>query len=148
MPDAMSSSMGGDFRRLVEILVEPEQGAETPAHAHDQAINDGQGEGQIDRESRALAEHGVDVHLAAQLLDIASHHIHAHAAPGNVRDRFRSGKTGGEDEVVNLLVGKSLAGFDDAFLLRLGEELPLGEAVPIVLNLDDDVAPRDGRRAG
>jgi hypothetical protein len=110
------------------------------ADADDHAVNDGERERQIDGEGRALAGDGINLHFAAQFLDVPADYIHADAAPGDVCDLIGGGETGGEDEFVNLLVRQRLVGFDDAFLLRLGEEFLFGEPVAVVLNLDDDVA--------
>ena len=51
---------------------------------------------------------------AAQLVDVAAHHVHAHAAAGQVAHRVGGGKAGLEDQVDDLAVGQVGAGGDQA----------------------------------
>ena len=76
----------------------------------------------------------------AHRLDVAPHHVHAHAAPGDLGDLLGGGEAGGEDQVVDVVVARLLAVFDQPFVARLGEDGVAVEAAPVVGHLDDDAA--------
>ena len=48
---------------------------------------------------------GIQVHRAADLLDIAAHDVHADAAAGNARHLRGGGKAGREDEIADFAIG-------------------------------------------
>ena len=78
-------------------------------HRSQETVDDGQGQWQSDGEARTLAWPGFHIHTAAQGLDVALDHIHAHAAAGQVADLLGGGKAGLEDQVEDLLVRGVLA---------------------------------------
>jgi hypothetical protein len=55
--------------------------------------------------------------------DVAPHHVHAHAAAGQVGHLLGGGQAGLEDQVEDLAVGKVVAGIHQAALDGLGEDL-------------------------
>ncbi len=81
-----------------------------------------------------------DLDLAAELVHVPAHHIHADAAAGNVGGFFRRREAGQEDQVVDLLVGEDVVLADEVARLRLGEDAFLVEAGAVVAHFDGDVA--------
>ena len=73
---------------------------------HHQRPVHGQGKRQADDEAGALPLVGIDGHRAAHLLDLAGHHVHAHATAGNLRDSGGGGEAGMEDELLDFLFGE------------------------------------------
>ena len=61
--------------------------------------NDGQGEGNLDLQQRALARGALEIDHAADLLDVGLHHVHADAAAGDVGDLLGGGEARQEDQV-------------------------------------------------
>ena len=65
--------------------------------------------GSFSRKDGALSGRRADLDAAAQLLDVAAHHVHADAAAGNVGHLRRGAETGLEDQVVDLRYRTSVA---------------------------------------
>ena len=118
------------FDALARLLgLEPHQfeqahlgnGVAIAAAGHDQRRNDGQGQRNLDPDRRASARRGLHVDGAADLFDVGLHHVHAHAAAGDVGHFLRGGKSGQEDQVEDLPFGhaRRLFGGDQAALDRL-----------------------------
>src|SRR5882672_914855 len=122
------------------------------ADAHQLSVQDGERERQADADGAAEAFLGRDLNVAAQVVDIAAHDVHADAAAGHVADLLRSGKAGHEYQVVDLFVGQLLIRSDQRTLARLLQDLGFVETGTIVAHLDDDVAAlvkcRELERAG
>ena len=78
------------------------------AASDNQRGNDRQGQRNLHANRGALSQSGLQIHGAANFLDIGLHDIHAHAAAGNVGDFFRRGKSGKENQVEDFAVGHSL----------------------------------------
>jgi hypothetical protein len=90
---------------------------------------------------RPLSEHGLDVDDAADLIDVAAHHVHPDAASGNARHLRGGGEPRREDELVDLRLGH-LVDFDlrgQALRHRLRLDPLSVESASVVGNLDDDV---------
>ncbi len=71
---------------------------------NDHRGDDGQGERKAQQNGGAKAHLAVQLHMAAQLLGVGAHHIHAHAATRNIRYGFGSGETRHEDQVDDLAI--------------------------------------------
>src|SRR6266851_4878193 len=110
------------------------------AYAYQLSVQDGERERQADANGAAEALLGRDLHVAAQVVDIAAHDVHADTAAGHVADLFGSGKPGHEDQVVDLFVGQLLIRGDKRALAGFLQDLGLAETGAIVAHLDDDVA--------
>ncbi len=76
------------------------------ADAHHQRPVHGQGERQTHHEAGALPGPRVDGHRAAQLFDLAGHHVHAHAPAGQLGHLAGGGEAGVEDELLHFVVGQ------------------------------------------
>ena len=109
---------------------------------HDQRRNDGQRQRDLDREGRALAHLRLDVHRAADLLDVGPHHVHADAPARDAGHNLGRRKTRPEDETQGLLVRHilELGLRRQAVLQGLLLDPVDVDAGPVVLDLDDDVA--------
>ena len=81
-----------------------------------------------------------DGHAAAQRGDVALDDVHADAAAGQVGDLVGGGEARLEDEAEDLAVGQRAAGFDQAALDCLGQDLVALQAAAVVADLDDDAA--------
>ena len=92
------------------------------ADMHDQAVDDGEREGQPQREAGAVMRAGPNLDLAAHGLDVLAHHAHAHAPPGNTGDLRCCGKAGMEDQLIDVLVAHVVTGVDQALADRLRQE--------------------------
>ncbi|MNV33560.1 hypothetical protein D3C71_1249310 [compost metagenome] len=111
------------------------------AGLHQQGGQDRQGERHADQEAAATAQFGLDLDLAAEFADARLHHVHAHAATGNVSHFLLGGEAGQEHQVQALLAGQAGGGFriDQALLARFLAQ-PLGvDAGAVVLHFDADV---------
>ena len=82
----------------------------------------------------------MDLHVAAELVDVALDHVHADAAAGHVADHVGGGEAGREDQVEDASSDSSSSGADQAALARLGEDPVALEAAAVVADLDHDVA--------
>src|SRR6185437_7724530 len=69
-------------------------GEALPARLHDQGGDDGEGQRDLDGEGRALAGHALEVHRAADLLDVGLDHVHADAAAGDGGNGGGGGEAG------------------------------------------------------
>jgi len=69
----------------------------------DQCRHDRERQRDLDDECRPLAGLRLEVAVAANQLDIGSHHIHTDAASRHTRDLGRRGEAWGEDVFLNLL---------------------------------------------
>ena len=94
-----------------------------------------------------MAGGAFQLHFATQRLDVAADHVHAHAATGQVGDRFGGGEAGLEDQVPDLRVGGVL-GYGQATLGGLGEDAFAIQAAAVVADFDDDVAALVRSRQG
>src|SRR5690606_40308142 len=104
----------------------------------DHAVEDGQGQRQADHHPGAAAGVALQLHLAAQGLDVPAHHVHAHAAARQVGDLVGGGEAGLEDQVPDLRVA-GIVGNRQATFGGLGQDLVAGEAAAVVGDLDHDV---------
>jgi hypothetical protein len=73
----------------------------TPA-AHDERRNNGQRERDAEPQDGALAGVAFHIDLAADLLHIGAHHIHAYPASGDAGHGFGRGKAGQKDQLQDL----------------------------------------------
>ncbi len=108
---------------------------------HHQRGNDGQGQRNLDLDGCALSRRGMHIHGAADFFHVGFHHIHAHAASGNVRHFFGGGKAGKEDQVENVAVGhaRRLVGGDHAALDRFPPNAFQVESGTVVRDFDVDL---------
>ena len=118
-------------------------GEAVAADGDDQGWNDGQGQGNLDLERRALAGLALQVDRTADLLDVGLDHVHADATTGDVRHLFRGRETGKEEQMGGFAVGHAgrLLGVDEASLERLGLDALGIDAGAVVDDLDVDLAP-------
>ncbi len=77
----------------------------------------------------------------ADLFHVGLHDIHTHAAPGNVRYFFGSGKTWKKDQVKNVAVlhARSLFGGDNTAFNRLPPDAVEIESGSVVRDFDVDL---------
>ena len=75
---------------------------------HHQGPVEGNAEGQADLKVHTLPRHRVEGHAATQLAHFFVHHVHAHAAPGNLGDFFCGGKPRLQDELQHLAVANAV----------------------------------------
>jgi len=144
-------------RRLVDVLdpaLRARAGAHQLEHADlrdgetlargldDQRRDDGQGERDLDDEGGALAELRLELDGAADLLDVRTDHVHAHTTARDAGHLGCGRETCLKDELHHLLVGhgrdlglgRQLVGHG------LGADLVERQALPVVGDLDDNVA--------
>ncbi len=69
-----------------------------------------------------------------------SDHVHAHSAPGYLRDGFGRGEARLEDQLVQLLVACLLGGREEAALDRLRADRFPVESPPVVGDLNEHVS--------
>ena len=69
---------------------------------HDQRGDDRERERNLDDEARAVAEHGLHVDHAADLIHVGAHDVHADAAAGNAGHLRRGREARHEDEFLDL----------------------------------------------
>src|SRR5579864_5947360 len=98
------------------------------AHPYQLSIQNGERQRQTDANGAAQAFLGGNLHVAAQVVDIPAHDVHADSAARHVADLLRSGKSGHEYQVVDLLVGELLIRSDQRALASLLQDLGLVEA--------------------
>src|SRR5579863_2432976 len=107
---------------------------------HGKAVDDGQSKRQANGDGRALAFRALNFDIAAQKFDIAPHHIHADAAPREIRDRVRRGETCFENEIEEFLVGDLFPFGQQIEGASLGQNALTVEACAVVRELDQDVS--------
>ena len=110
------------------------------AGGYQETVNDGESQWQADSETSALAFGGINVHRAAQRLDIASHHIHAHTPAGKIGDGFCRGKTGFKNQVLDFAVTEILIVANQPALDCFGQNSGAVKPGTIIADFDDDVA--------
>ena len=110
--------------------------------AHNQRGNDGQRERNPQPQRGSLAHVRVDLHLAADLLDVGAHHVHAHAAAADVGHGRGGRKAGQENQLQQFPLALMRGAFrgNQPALDGLLADLFNGDAGPVVGDLDDDVA--------
>ena len=112
------------------------------ADADPEAVDDRQGERQADAQRGAAPPRGFHLDGAAQLVDVAAHHVHAHAPAREVGDGVGSGEARLEDEVRDLLASLSVRAFGGRGRVRW--PWPGSSRVfrppPSSADLDDDAA--------
>ena len=64
--------------------------------------------GSFNRNVAPCSGRGADLDAAAELFDVAAHHVHADAAARDIGDLRRGAETGLEDEVVDFVVGETI----------------------------------------
>src|SRR5262249_35190418 len=77
---------------------------------------------------------------AAEVLDIATHDIHADASAGKVGDRVGSREPRQEDEIADLILSQGDILINQIFLFGLPQHALGVDASAIVLDLDDDAS--------
>ncbi len=82
----------------------------------------------------------MDVHVAAELLHLLVHHVHAHAPPGNLGDGRRRGEAGFEDELQQVLIGELRVLRHQAALDGLAAHRGQVDAPAVIGQGQDDVA--------
>ena len=94
------------------------------AALHQQGVDDGQGQGQLDGEDGALAHGGPDAHAAVELAHIGAHHVHAHAPAGDVRHLGGGGEPGRKISSISFFVGHGIGALrgEQALLHGLGAD--------------------------
>ncbi len=132
------------------FLVDPDQfqqvdlgnGEALPAAGDDQRRHDGQGQGDADLESGAVAEFAFQVDDAADFFDVGLDHVHADAAPGDVGDLFGGGETRQEDQPPDVLVAHGGGAFrgDQALFERLVAQFDRIDAGAVVADFDVHLA--------
>ena len=121
----------------------PHQGQriDVPPDLDEQRGQDRQGQRHPDREARADADLGMDLHAAGQLADARLHHVHAHAASGQVAHFRAGGEAGQEHQLQAFVVGhaRGRVGIDQALAHRAVAD-PVGiDAGAVVAHLDRDM---------
>ena len=108
----------------------------------DQAGNDGQRQRDLELDRGALARPAEQIDHAADLLDVGLHHVHAHAAPGDVGDRLGGGESRQEDQVQRLALAQrsGLSGAEQALFDGLLLDARHIDARAVVADLDIDLA--------
>src|SRR6202012_2311312 len=132
--------LGGEMHQLEEHSLR--QGETLTATAHNQRGNNREREGNLQPQRRAFAWTAVDLHLAADLLDVGAYHVHADAAAGDIRNCLRRRKAGKKDQLQQLALVHlrgSLRG-DQLALDGLIADALKTDAAAVVADLDDDVA--------
>ncbi|MNZ80961.1 hypothetical protein D3C78_996160 [compost metagenome] len=110
-----------------------------PLDGDDQAVEDRQGQRQADAHPRTHARRRIDVDAPAHGLDVAFHHVHADAAPGQLGDGLGGGEAGQEDQLPDLVVAHPVM-HRQAALAGLGEDALARQAAAVVGNLHHDTA--------
>ncbi|CAM3491361.1 hypothetical protein COSO111634_17230 [Corallococcus soli] len=130
--------VGGDLHALLHAFDGDD--VDLVAHTHGEALDDGEREGQAQGQGGAPTLLALDGHGATQRLDVPAHHVHAHAAAGQLRHGGGGGEAGLEDEAQELVVAQPLGGRDQAPLPgALAHLVPL-DAPAVVGQLHDDAA--------
>ena len=114
------------------------------ADADEEPVDDGESQGKNNGEGRALTGNRVDFDFAAQVFDVAAHHVHAHAAAGEIGHLLGGGKPRHEDHLVNSGGVGLFVGTDEAALAGLGQNAGGVEASTVVPDADADAAPLVG----
>src|SRR6266700_4596247 len=107
---------------------------------HQEAVDDGQREGQADRNRAAFAFFAVDADAAAQRFDVATDHVQADASPGDVGDPFCGGEPRLHDEAQDFLVAQVLYWRGEAALDGASENLLAVQPAAVVRHFDHDTA--------
>jgi hypothetical protein len=110
------------------------------AHAHHQAVDDCQGQRQLEEKGGAAPHARPDFDSSAQLLDVPPDHVHAHAASGNVGDLGRGGETRLENQVEDLVFGELFFRRDQPLLNGLGLDFGGVQPAAVVADFDDHLA--------
>ncbi|GAK51141.1 hypothetical protein U14_02383 [Candidatus Moduliflexus flocculans] len=105
---------------------------------HDLSFDNRHRQGQADRKGRSFAQFRGDFDFSAEGLDVFLDHIHTHAPAGHFGHLGGGGKTGGEDELVNLPIAEFLIGTDHLHVHGLFQDLFLIQAASVVLDFDHD----------
>ena len=108
--------------------------------ADQEAVDDRQRQRQPDGEGRSPAFVRNHLDAAAQGLDVASHHIHADAAPRKVGNLVGGGEAGLEDQVDDFAVAERGIGRDQLAFDGFGADALAIEAAAVVGDFDDDAA--------
>ncbi len=128
-------------RKFYDIDDRPErERKKLVADVHHEGLRDGKRQRQAHDERGPHALLGVDRHAAAQLLHFAVHHVHAHAAPGDMGDFIRGGKAGHENELDQLFLRQVGVGGHQPAFDRLGADRLDVEPRAVVGKADDDLA--------
>jgi hypothetical protein len=109
------------------------------ADADHETVDDRHGKRKLDTEGRAFAHLGRDLDLAAELLDIALHDIHADATTGDRGDFFGGREAREKNKVVDLVLRELRVFWNEVLLARLGEDFVGVDAAAIVAEFDDDI---------
>ena len=125
----------GGFRHGVQ-----RNGVHLAGHIDHQSVDDRQGQRQAQGEARALAHFGIGVDAAFEIFDVGAHHVHAHAAPGNIRDFFGGGEARRENQFHGLTVIqlRRFLGRDDALADSHFAHFIRVNALAVVFNLNGD----------
>ena len=110
------------------------------AHADQKAVDDGQRQRQAYVHGQAFALHAVQLQVAAQGLDVAAHHVHAHTPAGQVRHLFRSGEAGLENQHVDGVIGGHHAALHQTPVPGPLQHAFAVDATAVVLDTDQDGA--------
>src|SRR5579863_4558414 len=136
LPRHLDGLDDGQQRDDVDLLADP----------HQLPVEDGERERQTNADGAAQAFLGGNLHVAAQVVDVPPHHVHADSAARYVADLVRGGKAGHKYQVVDLLVGQFLIRGDQPAFAGLLQYLGLVETGAVVAHFDDDVAALVKRR--
>ena len=71
---------------------------------HHYRLRDCQGKRQTHHKARAFVALGSNINMPAQHDNFAAHHIHPHAAPGNLRHLARGRQPAGKDQLHDLVL--------------------------------------------
>ena len=110
------------------------------AHADHEAVNDGQGQRQPNVHLQAAPGVAGQLERAAQGLDVAPHHVHAHATARQVGDLLGGGKTRLENQHVDGVVGRHHALLHQAPVPGALQHPVAVDAAAIVFNADQNAA--------
>src|SRR6185312_8333028 len=125
-----------DFRDRVQ-----RDGVQPLLHAEQQRLDNGQRQGKLQTEGRALSGTAFDFYCALQSLPNTLHYIQSNAASGNFRDLVGSAESGTEDERINFRVAepRRLLCCDQALLNGPGLYFFGIHAAPVIRGLNDNL---------
>ena len=103
------------------------------------ALDDGEGEGQLDPERGPDVLPGLHLHRSAQRFDVGLHHVHADAAAGKIAGGRRGREAGCEEERVEDIVAHLLPVLQEAERNGLFPDLVPVEPPAVVRHLDENV---------
>src|SRR5579885_2056820 len=112
-----------------------------PPDADQLPVQNGQCQRQLDVEGGSPARLRREFNVAAQVVDVAPDDVHPHAAPGDVADLRGGGKTGLENEILDLRRRQLLVLRHQTVFPRLGQYPFRVQPGAVVADPDDDVAP-------